>query len=106
MADKRAGLGAGVTETAYPAFVENIDAPIVYFDLPTSYGSLNGMIQVDLGAQVNSPLPRGQGVHTATTSVARIRCSPTAAAALRDSLTLALQTLSEPRFAPPKGQQQ
>lgn len=97
---------AKAQEPVYPAFVENVHAPIVYFDVPVSYGSLNGVIQVDLGAQVNSPLPRGQGVHTSMTSVARIRCSPGAAAALRDSLNLALQTLSEPKTVPPKSQQQ
>jgi hypothetical protein len=63
-------------------------APIVYFDGASCFGHHNGMIQVELAA--NLLLPVGAAVRVDVVQTAHLRCSPAAARALREALDKAL----------------
>jgi hypothetical protein len=60
----------------------------VYFDGVTCFGHSNGAIQVELAANVL--MPEQAGVRIDVLQAAHLRCTPAAAAALRDVLDKAL----------------
>ena len=65
------------------------NAPFIYFDAAVSYGVLNGAIQIELMANVLIPTPDG-GVRADGTFTAHLRCSPVAAASLRNAIDKAI----------------
>jgi hypothetical protein len=64
-------------------------APFIYFDGVVTYGVNFGIIQIELAANILSP--EGKGVRTDVLITAHLRCGPTAAIALRESITKALE---------------
>jgi hypothetical protein len=75
--------------TAYEDFGR---APFIYFDIPAAHGVMSGTIQVELASRVIVPDPAGPlALKFRTTG--HLRCSPAAAAQLRDALTAALKML-------------
>ena len=75
-------------------------APIIYFDFVPTYGTLGGMIQIELAARVLQPLQDGS-VGTPTIEIGHLRCNPTAAKFLKDALEGALKMLEQPQAPPP-----
>jgi hypothetical protein len=73
-------------------------APFIYFDGVLTAGVHQGNVRLELGASSAIPTQNGEAktVHVIT---AHLRCSPSAAAALRDAIDKALLLL-----APAKGQ--
>lgn len=63
-------------------------APVIYFDGVSCFGHHNGAIQIELAA--NLLMPVGAGVRVDVIQTGHIRCSPAAAAALREALDKAL----------------
>jgi hypothetical protein len=68
-------------------------APFIYFDGVTTYGTHNGAIQIELAA--NTIVPEGKGVKIDVLITAHLRCSPVAAAGLRESIDKALEMLKQ-----------
>ena len=64
-------------------------APFIYFDGVASVGMSFGLVQIELAANVIFPQP-DRGARTAAVFTAHLRCSPHAAASLRDALDKAL----------------
>lgn len=75
-------------------------APFVYFDTTSAFGTFNGVVQIELvsRAMALAPLADG-GVQSEFLTTARLRCSPTAAASLRDAIDKALEMLKAPQQA-------
>jgi hypothetical protein len=69
-------------------------APFVYFDGVATYGVNHGAIQIELAA--NTLTPEGAGVKTDVLVTAHLRCSPNAAADLRQALEKAINMLNLP----------
>lgn len=88
-------------DSKLPPYVGNSAAPFIYFDFVPTYGILDGAIQLELAARTMLP-GEGSNVPNEVVCTAHLRCSPTAAATLRDSLTKALEMLQQPS-APPAG---
>ncbi len=65
------------------------DAPFVYFEGATCFGACAGTIQIELGAKIFNATADGS-VATDVVTVAHLRCSPAAAASLRDAIDQAL----------------
>jgi hypothetical protein len=74
-------------------------APVVYFDIVAAHGVMNGAVQIELAGRTLISTPDG-GVRIKFISRGRIRCSPTAATQLRNSIDLALKMLEEPQQSP------
>lgn len=88
---------AGAPETPVtPPFHNLGTAPIVYFDLAPTYGVMNGVIQVELAGRTLSPGP-GDATIIDFITTGRLRCSPAAAASLRDAIDKALEMLQQPQ---------
>lgn len=68
-------------------------APFVYFDHAVTFGPLSGVIRVELVAHVI--VPERDGTRPETVWAAHLRCSPAAAASLRDALNGALEALQQ-----------
>jgi hypothetical protein len=82
------------TPAAFIAPFRNTDtAPFVYFDSAPAYGVMAGAIEVELIARALIPNLTGGPVSSEVVPTARLRCSPTAAANLMESLRLALEML-------------
>jgi hypothetical protein len=69
-------------------------APFIYFDGVATFGVHHGAIQIELVA--NALMPESGGVRTDVLVTAHIRCSPTAAADLRQAIDKALNMLNLP----------
>ena len=83
--------GADKVATVY----ENIsDVPMVYFDIAPGYGTLGGIIQIELAARILIPHPDGT-VDVGFVSCGRLRCSAIAASHLRDALDILLKVPDE-----------
>lgn len=82
-----------------PGYVPVTSAPFIYFDYVPTHGILGGAVQIELAARIIVPLEDG-GVQTHTIDTARLRCSPTAARFLKDSLEAALKMLEQPQASP------
>jgi hypothetical protein len=75
--------------------VKNLEnAPVVYFDNAPAFGVMDGIIQIELAAGAIS-VGSGGEAKLEFVSTARIRCSPAAAARLRDTLDKSLQMLAK-----------
>ena len=70
-------------------------APFVYFDGATTYGVLSGTVQIELVSRIVRPGPNST-TSTEFITTGRLRCSPNAAASLREALNKALQSLQQP----------
>jgi hypothetical protein len=73
--------------------------PIIYFDFAPTYGTLGGIIQIELAVRTLQPLQDG-GVNMASVETARLRCGPIAARFLKDALEGALKMLEQPQMSP------
>jgi hypothetical protein len=71
-------------------------SPFIYFDFAPTYGTLGGMVQIELAARALTPTEAG-GVMLETIEVARLRCNPIAAKFLRDALDASLKMLENPQ---------
>jgi hypothetical protein len=60
---------------------------------------MNGAIQIELAGRILTPMPDG-GVQLAFMTTGRLRCSPAAAAFLRDALDKSIQMLTQPPQEP------
>jgi hypothetical protein len=74
-------------------------APLVYFDIVAAYGTMHGTIEVELATRILVPKPDGS-TEVKFLSSGRLRCSPTAAANLRNALEAALKMLEQPQANP------
>jgi len=81
-------------QPVFPPFRDDGSAPFIYFDLVGCQGILNGAIQIELVARTLNPKQDG-GVDIVLIPSARLRCSPTAAANLRDAISTALDLLQQ-----------
>jgi hypothetical protein len=69
-------------------------APFIYFDGVAAMGTNHGAIQIELGANVLTP--DGATLRTDAFITAHLRCSPNAAADLRNAIDKALDMLKLP----------
>ena len=74
-------------------------APLVYFDIVGAYGTMHGTVEIELATRILVPRPNG-ATDVKFLSSARVRCSPTAAANLRNALDAALKMLEAPQPDP------
>jgi hypothetical protein len=74
-------------------------APLVYFDIIGAYGTMHGAVEVELATRILVPKPDGS-TEVKFLSSGRLRCSPTAATNLRNSLDAALKMLEQPQADP------
>ncbi|WP_291869516.1 hypothetical protein [Bradyrhizobium sp.] len=74
-------------------------APLVYFDIVGAYGIMHGTVEIELATRILVPTPNG-ATAVKFLSSARLRCSPTAAAHLRNALDAALKMLEQPQPDP------
>jgi hypothetical protein len=84
------------------AIAGNERAPFIYFDGITAFGTQNGAIQIELAARTMVPAPDGVNIQNEFVATAHLRCSPAAAANLREALEKALEMLNQAM----QGQQQ
>jgi hypothetical protein len=89
----RLGTASGVI------FAESSTAPYIYFDGVSCHGAMHGVIELELAARMMAPTIDG-GVHMTFGTVARLRCSPAAAAALLDSIEKATKMATQPQQQP------
>jgi hypothetical protein len=71
-------------------------APLVYFDIVGAYGTMNGSIELELATRILVPKPDGS-TEVKFVSSGRLRCTPNAAANLRNGLDSALKMLEQPQ---------
>jgi hypothetical protein len=71
-------------------------APLVYFDIVAAYGVMHGAVEVELATRILVPKTDG-ATEVKFLSSGRLRCSPTAAANLRNALDAALKMLEQPQ---------
>jgi hypothetical protein len=83
-----------------PEYVSVPTAPIIYFDFVPTYGTIAGIVQIELAARALQPLQDGS-VDTPTIETGRLRCNSTTAKFLNDALEAALKTLEQPQASPP-----
>ena len=86
--------------TSGVAYSESSSAPFIYFDGVSCHGTLHGVIEIELAARIMAPLMDGT-VQTKFVPAGRLRCSPAAAAALRDSIDMATRMAEQPQQQPP-----
>ena len=75
-------------------------APLVYFDIVGAYGIMHGTVEIELATRILVPAPNGL-TDVKFLSSGRLRCSPTAAANLRNALDAALKMLEAPQQPDP-----
>jgi hypothetical protein len=82
-------------------YAESGNAPYIYFDGVSCHGAIHGVIEIELAARMMAPTTNG-GVYHSFGPVARLRCSPAAAAALLDSIQKATKMAEQtPQQHPP-----
>jgi hypothetical protein len=69
-------------------------APFIYFDVAPTLGTMAGAIQIELAARTLVPSEGGK-VRAEYVVTGRLRCSPAAAAALRQAIDKALDLLKQ-----------
>jgi hypothetical protein len=79
-----------------PIFEDSHSASFVYFDITAAHGALNGAIQIELASRILIPRPDGP-VEVRFRTTGHLRCSPVAAAQLRDSLNAAIKMIAQPQ---------
>jgi len=78
-----------------PPYRNSEAAPFVYFDGVAAFGVMAGAIQIELAGRTIVPDgPKGTSAEFVTTG--RLRCSPVAAAALRQAIDNCLKMLEQP----------
>jgi hypothetical protein len=70
-------------------------APLVYFDIIGAYGTMHGSIEIELATRILVPGQDGS-TEVRFLSTGRLRCSPTAAANLRNAVDATLKLLEQP----------
>lgn len=83
-----------------PSYEDNGTAPVMYFDVVAAHGVMNGTVQIELGTRVLVPKNGTNEVQVKFTACGRLRCNPTAALALRNSIDAALKMLEQPEQKP------
>lgn len=73
-------------------------APFIYFDGVGAMGTNHGAIQIELGANVLTP--EGAALRTDVVITAHLRCSPNAAADLRNAIDKVLDMMKLPPTNP------
>jgi hypothetical protein len=82
-----------------PSFRGSDSAPFVYFDVAPTYGVFSGAVEIEVAARML--LPEGADTKVEFVTTGHLRCSPAAAANLRDALNAALKMLENVQGAPP-----
>jgi hypothetical protein len=85
MADEPGSKGLGIKIAPGSSEI----APFVYCDGVATFGTMNGVIQLELAA--NTIMPEGMGTRTDVFITAHLRCSASAAAGIREAITRALE---------------
>jgi hypothetical protein len=94
-----AGPTDKIESTAPPPYTNPDSTPFVYFDIVPAHGVMNGAIQLELAARVLTPTQDGE-VRVEFFSTGHLRCSPTAAKFLRDTLDNALKMMDQAQESP------
>lgn len=81
-------------DTVLPPSTDLSHGPFVYFDIVPTFGTLAGVIQVELAARIIHAAPDGQTT-TSFVGAGHLRCSPVAARQLLDALQRSLQMFQE-----------
>jgi hypothetical protein len=79
-----------------PSYEDSHSATFVYFDIVAAHGTMNGAVQIELASRTLVPNPRGH-VEIRFRTTGHVRCTPIAAAQLRDSLDAAIKMLEQPQ---------
>jgi hypothetical protein len=74
-------------------------APFVYFDIIGAYGTMHGVVEVELATRILVPKPDGS-TEVKFLSTARLRCSAHVAGNLSQALNAALKMLEQPQAQP------
>jgi hypothetical protein len=85
-----------------PNYEDPRTAPVIYFDLAPTFGTLAGVVQIELASRILIPTADG-GASAKFVAVGRLRCSPTAARYLREALDRSLEMIERPATNPPEG---
>jgi hypothetical protein len=83
-------------------YLNNENAPFVFFDGPIAWGTYGGIIEIEVGARAMTATHDGENELPAATEihvVGRLRCSPTAARKLRDAIDRTLTMLDRSQDA-------
>jgi hypothetical protein len=75
--------------------VGNEQAPFIYCDGVSAYGTQNGTIQIELAARTMLPAADSRNVTNEFVATAHLRCSPAAAAAMKDAIEKALKMFAQ-----------
>ncbi len=86
-------------DPSFLPYTESPTAPIIYFDVSSAHGVMNGVVQVELAGRTLTPRPSG-AVLIGFIPTARLRCSPAAARDLRDAIDKALEMLEQAQQQP------
>jgi hypothetical protein len=78
-------------------------APLVYFDIVGAYGTMSGMIEIELATRILIPRPDGS-TEVKFISCGRLRCSTNAATNLRNGIDSALKLQEPPKPEPAEGE--
>ena len=94
---KEQRLSPPPTKSAQSAvtIVGNEHAPFIYCDGVSAYGTQNGTIQIELAARTMLPGPESSNITNEFVATAHLRCSPAAAAALKDAIEKALSMFAQ-----------
>lgn len=79
--------------TTTPLLKSAATAPVIFFDGAPTYGTINGIAEIELAARILNPKP-DNSVAVDLVCVAHLRCSLTAAANLHAALGKALEMAS------------
>jgi len=74
-------------------------AALVYFDIVGAYGIMHGTVEIELATRILVPTANGL-TDVKFLSSGRLRCSPAAAANLRNAIDAALKMLEAPQPQP------
>lgn len=78
-----------MSDAPVPPIKEHDGVPFLYFDHVVSFGHINGVIQLELSANILTPIQKG--VEVQITPVARLRCNVPAAADVLQAIQNALE---------------
>jgi hypothetical protein len=81
-----------------PTFKHPDSVPFIYFDIAPNFGVLAGAVEIELAARTLIPAPDGKTL-VQFVGTGHLRCSPAAAAHLREALNKALEMLEHPQEA-------
>src|ERR1700730_6049125 len=74
-------------------------APFIYFDLTAACGTIGGAIQIELASRILVPTEDG-GARAEFVVTGRLRCSPTALGALRETIDKSFELLKQAQEQP------